>query len=163
MLRPVFVSAVAFTITAAIAVLAAPALAMWPPWLSIESPVNPSDPSVRGAAMLIHTALREGPAQLADLTGTAEGIVSGARRTIALRFDLTAHPNTFALRRQWPTEGTWVLRVSLRTTTAIVTLDRSGEVASVRIPTQLQANGSPIPRAVTEREVDSALAEAAKR
>ena len=163
MLRRVFFSTLALAVSAATAARATPSVAMWPPWLSIESPVNPSDPSVRGAAMLVHTALREGPAQLADLTGTAEGIVNGARRSIALRFEATPHPNTFALRRQWPTEGTWVLRISLRTTTAIVSFDRDGTVASVRVPTQLQANGSPIPRAVTDREVDSALTEAAKR
>jgi hypothetical protein len=158
-----FLSAIALGVSAATAAIATPSFAMWPPWLSIESPVNPFDASVRGAAMLVHTALREGPAQLSDLSGTAEGIVNGARRRIALVFDATRYPNTFALRRQWPVEGTWVLRISLKTTTAIVMLDRSGAVASVRVPTELQANGSSIPRAVTDGEVDSVLVDAAKR
>jgi hypothetical protein len=62
----------------------------------------------------------------------------------------------FALRRQWPSEGAWVLRVALRTTTAIVALDREGRVASVRVPTE-RRSGDEIPRAVTQREVDSTL------
>jgi hypothetical protein len=88
--------------------------------------------------------------------------VNGARRSITLRFDTTGRPNVFALRRQWPTEGTWLLRIALKQTTAIVTLDQNGGVASVRVPTQL-AGGNQIPRIVGAREIDSTLAEAAKR
>jgi hypothetical protein len=113
--------------------------------------------------VLVHTALRDGPAQLFDLSGAAEGVVNGTRRTIPLRFETTSRPNTFMLRRQWPAEGTWLLRISLRTTTAIVTLDRAGNVASIRVPTEPQANGgAPIPRAVTAKELDSLLGEAAR-
>jgi hypothetical protein len=141
---------------------AAPVSAKWPPWLSIESPVNPFDPATHGAMLLVHTAFRDGPAQLSDLTGSAEGAVNGERRSMALHFDSTGQPNVFALRRQWPTEGTWVLRISLRTTTAIVTLGRGGEVASVSVPTQL-SNGTAVPRTVGAKEIDSALAVAARR
>jgi hypothetical protein len=37
-----------------------PSVVKWPPWISIESPVNPYDPSARGAAMLVRAAFREG-------------------------------------------------------------------------------------------------------
>jgi hypothetical protein len=43
-----------------------------------------------------------------------------------------------------------------------VTLDRGGNVASVRVPTEL-ASGNQIPRPVAAREIDSTLAEAARR
>src|SRR5215216_5001842 len=92
---------------AATGAFATPAMAKWPPWLSIESPVNPFDQSSRGALLLVHATFREGQAQLADLSGSAEGLVNGTRRTIPLRFDTTGRPGIFALRRQWPTEGTW--------------------------------------------------------
>jgi hypothetical protein len=139
-----------------------PTTAKWPPWLSIESPVNPFDPSARGATFLVHAIFREGQTQLADLSGTAEGIVGGARRSITLRFDTTDRPNVFAVRRQWPTEGTWLVRVALRQTTAIVTLDRAGNVASVRVPTEL-VSGNQLPRPIGAKEIDSTLAEVAKR
>ena len=148
--------------TAAFVMPARPVLLKWPPWLSIESPVNPFDPTTRGAVLLAHATFREGQAQLSDLSGTAEGVVNGARRSITLRFDTTGRPNVFALRRQWPTEGSWLLRIALKQTTAIVTLDRSGGVASVRVPTELQS-GNQIPRVVNAREIDSTLAEVAKR
>ena len=147
------------TVTAA---FSTPLVAKWPPWLSIESQVNPFDPTTRGATLLVHAAFRDGQAQLADLSGSAEGIVNGARRSVALRFDTTGRPGVFAVRRQWPTDGTWLLRIALRQTTAIVTLGRDGLVASVRVPTEL-ANGNHLPRSVGPKEIDSTLAEAARR
>jgi hypothetical protein len=133
-----------------------------PPWLSIESPVNPYDPTTRGAALLVHAQFVEGNTQLADLSGTAEGLVDGKRRSIPLRFDSLPRLNTFGVRRQWPTDGTWMLRIALRTTTALVMLDAAGNATLTRVPTA-RSSGMPLPRAVAAREIDSALAEAAKR
>jgi len=148
----------------ALAAAAAPtsvAHAAWPPWLSIEAPVNPYDPSTRDAVMLVHVRLREGTAALSGLAGTAEGVVRGQRRSVRLRFDTTAVPGVFGLRRQWPDEGTWLVRVTFAHTTAIVTLDGDGNLASVRVPTRL-AQGHPIPRPVDRAEIDSVLALAAR-
>src|SRR4051812_27556502 len=103
----------------------------WPPWISIETPVNPYEDGARGAVLLVHATFREGASQLSDVTGTAEGLVNGARRSIPLRFESTGRASTFALRRQWPTEGAWLAKINARTTTAIVTFDSDGNVASV--------------------------------
>ncbi len=134
----------------------------WPPWLSIESPVNPWDPASRDVAFYVHAMLREGVPSVSDVTGTAYGLVSGARRTIPLQFAATGRPGVFSVRRSWPAEGSWVLRVSLLTTTALLTLDREGNVASARIPTE-RTPGGVVPREVAQREVDSTLAEISKR
>ncbi len=133
-----------------------------PAWLSIEAPVNPYDRETRGQALLVHTQLVEGSARLGDLSGSAEGLVNGTRRSIALRFDSLARPNTFGVRRQWPTEGTWLLRISLHETTALVTLDAAGNVSSAKVP-MMNTRDIPLPRAVTSREIDSALTQAARR
>ncbi len=162
MTRRAVLSAILLALGTTTAAFATPLTAKWPPWLSIESPVNPFDPTARGAAFLVHAVFGEGQAQLSDLSGTAEGLVDGARRSITLRFDTTGRPGTFAVRRQWPTEGTWLLRIALQQTTAIITLDRGGNVASVRVPTEL-ARGNQLPRPVGAKEIDSTLAEAAKR
>jgi len=136
--------------------------AKWPPWLSIEAPVNPFDAHARGAVFLVHAATRDGIPNVSDVSGSAEGIVGGARRSIPLSLEATDRPGVFAVRRQWPTEGTWIVRISLLNTTAIVTFDRAGNVASAHVPTQLQS-GVQIPRAVAAREIDSTIAEAARR
>lgn len=162
MIRRALIPAGLLALAAATAAFTTPMTAKWPPWLSIESPVNPFDPTARGASFLVHAVFREGQAQLSDLSGTAEGLVDGARRSIPLRFDTTGRPGVFAVRRQWPSDGTWLLRIALQHTTAIVTVDRSGNVASVRVPTELSA-GNQLPRPVGAKEIDSTLAEAAKR
>lgn len=138
------------------------AVVKWPPWISIESPVNPFDASARGAAFLIHAALREGTPTLANVSGTAEGLVNGTRKSITLHFDSTSRPGVFAVRKQWPPEGTWLLRISLLTTTAIVSIDHAGNVAGIAVPTVAQS-GMQIPRAVPAREIETLLADAAKR
>jgi hypothetical protein len=134
----------------------------WPAWLSIESPVNPFDRDNAGALMLVHAMTREGPAKVADLNGTAQGIVNGARRSVPIRFDTTRQPGIYAVRKQWPSEGTWLVQIALFSTTAIVVIDHQGDVASVRVPTELQ-KGNQIPRAVAAKEIDSTLAAAARR
>lgn len=141
---------------------APPAPLKWPPWLSIEAPVNPFDPAARGALMLVHVTFREGDAQLSDLSGAAEGVVGGARRSVPLRFTETGRANTFALRRQWPADGTWLVRLTVRETTALVMLDREGQVASVRVPVK-RSGTLDLPRAVSAHEIDSTLAVAASR
>jgi hypothetical protein len=141
----------------------APSIPKWPPWLSIESPVNPYDASAKGALLLVHATFREGPSQVSDLTGYAEGIVNGARRSVPLRFETTSRPNVYALRQQWPAEGRWVLRIALRSTTALVAIDAAGRVASAEVPTERNRVGDVVPRAVTSRDVDSLLNATAKR
>jgi hypothetical protein len=134
----------------------------WPPWLSIESPVNPWDPASRGVAFYVRTMLRDGVSNASDVTGTAYGLVDGKRQTVPLEFNATSRPGVLSVRRSWPAEGAWVLRVSLLTTTALLTLDREGNVASVRIPTE-RTPGGVVPRVIAQREIDSTLAELAKR
>lgn len=165
MRRRAIAPAVVLVLTIASTAFARPTLAKWPPWLSIEAPVNPFDPATRDAVLLVHAMVREGQTTVADLSGSAEGLIGGSRRSIALRFDDTARPGVYAVRRQWPAgDGAWLLRITLlRSTTALVTLGPSGDVAAVSVPTRMSADGMPLPRAVAAREVDSALAVAARR
>src|SRR6185437_5496765 len=116
----------------------------WPPWLSIESPVNPFDRANHGAVLLVHAMMHDRTPAASDLSASAEGIVNGQRRTIALR-------------QQWPGQGAWLLRITLSgNTTALVTLGADNTVASVRVPTRMTSD-MPLPRAVSAREVDSVL------
>jgi hypothetical protein len=163
MLRRSLVPVTLAALALATAAFVTPSIPKWPPWISIESPVNPYDNSARGALLLVHASFREGQSQLSDVSGSAEGLVNGARRSVPLRFEATNRPDVYALRPQWPTEGRWVLRIGLRTTTAIVALDAAGNVASVQVPTGLTATGDRVPRAVTSREVDSVLTATARR
>ena len=60
-----------------------------PPWISIEHPVNPYDATTRDAFLLVH-AFHHGTPQNFPVTGTAEGMVDGQRRTVNLEFTRTS-------------------------------------------------------------------------
>jgi len=144
------------------AVAAAPAATLvGPPWISIEYPGNPFDRAGRDVFLYVHS-FHHASAVDARVSGTAEGIVAGARRTVALEFAKTARPGTYALRRQWPSEGTWMLVISTTSggvadgATALVEIAPTGEVSAVRVPTTVR-DGWTVPVAVSAREVDAAL------
>ena len=132
-----------------------------PPWISIEYPANPHDPASRGALLVVNTFHHGTPTHFA-INGTAEGVVNGERRSQKLEFRRTARAGAYALHRQWPSEGTWVLVISTHGTpgdgaTALVSLASDGAVAGVEVPSR-QQDGWTVPRAVTRGEVDALLA-----
>lgn len=131
-----------------------------PPWISIEYPVNPYDATTKGAFLVVH-AFHHGTPTAFPVSGTAEGIVNGERRSVQLRFATTSRTGAFALARQWPNEGTWTLLVSVAQgpedrVSAIIDLAPSGEVAAIRVPTR-QRDGHTLPAAVAMTEVEASL------
>ncbi len=143
----------------------APAVALvGPPWISIEYPVNPYDAATRGAYLVVHAFHHGTPVGL-PVSGTAEGIVNGARRSVPLTFAATSRAGVYTLTRQWPNEGTWTLLVAVAQgpedkVTAVVDLTAAGEVGSVRVPTRKQ-DGYTLPAAVAMATIDASLRERA--
>src|SRR6266571_297807 len=141
----------------ACALVAAPAPAFGlkgPPWISIELPANPYDKSTRDAFL-------HGTAMGFIVTGTAEGMVNGERRSLKLDFAETSREGVFALKRTWPREGTWTLVIKANqgpedAATAVVDLGPDGEVATIRVPT-MQRGSWTVPAPVSLEEIDGAL------
>jgi hypothetical protein len=133
-----------------------------PPWISIEYPANPLDRTTRGAYLLVHAFHHGTPVGL-PVRGTAEGIVDGRRRTVTLEFASTSRPGVYALTRQWPAEGRWLLAITVTQggtdagATALVRLAADGAIASVEVPSR-QENGYTIPTAVSRRDIERAVA-----
>jgi hypothetical protein len=137
----------------------APAL-KGPPWISIEYPPSPFDATTKDALLLVH-AFHHGTPMNFPVEGTAEGLVDGRRRTVKLDFTRTSRDGVYALRKQWPADGRWVLAIAVAQEAnskagALVELGSRGEVARVTVPTD-QRNGWAIPRAITSAEIDAAL------
>ena len=137
-----------------------------PPWISIEHPVNPYDATTKNAFLVVH-AFHHGTPTAFPVTGTAEGLVKGDRRSIPLAFTPTSRTGAYALSRQWPNEGTWTLVVAVAQGSedrvyAVVDLAPNGEVASVRVPTR-QQDGYTLPATVTMATVDASLRDRAAR
>lgn len=142
--------------------------AVGPPWISIETPANPYDTASRGAFLLVH-AFHHGTPVSFPVSGSAEGIVNGERRTISLALNPTSRPGVYALRKQWPDDGVWTLVLSVtqgqgagNTASAIVELGANGQVASVEVPTVMR-NNYRVPAPVSMASVESALRARAAR
>lgn len=141
--------------------LAARPLLAGPPWISIEMPGSPYDRTTRGSFLLVH-AFHHGTPVNFPVTGTAEGIVNGERRTVKLAFTTTGREGVYALAKQWPPEGTWTLVITVSQgpddgASAIVDLAAGGAVTSIRVPTYKRGEMD-LPRKVSMAEVDSSLA-----
>jgi hypothetical protein len=82
---------------------------------AIGSPVASQDFHFKMAAFVFRT---EGCAVDArpQISATAEGIVKGARRSLALQVMTGTKPGVYAIVQSWPSEGQWV--VNLRGTCA---------------------------------------------
>jgi len=141
--------------------VAAPAFGLnGPPWISIELPANPYDTSTRDAFLLVH-AFHHGTAIGFIVTGTAEGVVNGERRSLKLDFAETSREGVFALKRRWPREGTWTLVIKANqgpedAATAVIELGLDGEVATIRVPT-MQRGSWTVPAPVSLGQIDAAL------
>jgi hypothetical protein len=131
-----------------------------PPWVSIELPANPWDQTTRGAFLLVHAFHHGFPIQV-PVTGVAEGIVNGQRKTVTLTFEKASRPGVYALRNQWGNAGHWVLVITVSqhqddVAQAMVEISEAGAVTAVRVPVRAERDGS-FPRRVTQAEVEAAL------
>ena len=157
-------------VTASVALVAAAPSAgahrAGPPWISIEYPANPLDPATRGAYLLVHAFHHQTPMESA-VSGTAEGLVGGERKSIALRFESTGRTGVYALRKQWGDDGIWTLVISAgqdgnTPAQALVELAADGGISSVRVPTTRQREWT-IPRRITSQEIEQSLQSRATR
>ncbi|MGH7564485.1 MAG: hypothetical protein ACREK5_08680 [Gemmatimonadota bacterium] len=140
--------------------LAAAAVA-GPPWISIELPANPHDPATRDALLVVH-AYHHGANVQYPVTGTAEGLVDGERRSVALTITPTGKAGLYAVSRPRLEDGRWVLVIRLDTgngdgATALVSLNGDAQVSGVRVPSDVNGEGWRIPRAVSAGEIDAIL------
>ena len=133
-----------------------------PPWISIEYPGNPYDQSAKDAFLFVHTYHHGTPVEN-PVSGTAEGIVRGERKTVSLEFKATSRPGVYSLARQWTPDGVWTLVIGgtqgggeNNTAYAIVEIDRTGAVSSVRVPT-IRKNNYTVPAPVVMKDIERAL------
>ena len=132
-----------------------------PPWISIETPVNPYDATTRDAYLVVH-AFHHGTPVAFPVSGTAEGMVNGERRSVKLDFATTSRPGAYALRKQWGDAGIWTLVITVHQAEndgaqALVEVGADGEVARVQVPTRIGERNLRFPRELAAQEIDAAL------
>jgi len=75
---------------------------------NIGSPVASQDFQSKAAVFVFRTQGCADPAK-AQITASAEGIVKGARQSVALKVVTTAQPNVYAVYQTWPRAGDWIV------------------------------------------------------
>lgn len=78
--------------------------------LSIETPAGSADPRMKDVVLIARTYGCHQPAD-AKLSATAEGIVSGERKSLPLELH-SIGSGVYAIKQQWPSLGTWVLALT---------------------------------------------------
>ena len=106
-----------------------------PPSLTVEA--ASSGVAASGAFLVLHALHGCHPGTLA-VSGEAEGLIAGARRSIRLELSPAPAAGDFLVRRQWPADGVWVLRLTVTEggghATVLVGIGPSGTISSVRQP-----------------------------
>jgi hypothetical protein len=130
--------------------------------LSVRTPESTGEGAVRDAVLVVQTYGCHTPAD-AVVRGVAEGVVNGERRSVKLTLT-PASTGVYAIRQQWPAEGTWVLSLSGDYNGLICSvLVHLGENGKVIPGTRLDAgsrngtNASAVQRKFTAAEIDAAL------
>jgi hypothetical protein len=126
--------------------------------LSIGPAVAGQNYSAKNAVMAVRTKGCAEPGK-AEVTGAAEGLVNGTRRSVRLaRMMSLGTPGVYAVFREWPQEGAWVVNVTGRcagSKAAVVVA--VGEKGFVRESAKFYS------RAATDEEVAAVLKEHASK
>jgi hypothetical protein len=139
--------------TLVLATALAATAAACPPQIAVE---RPHDPSPDSTFLLVHASPGCQRGTL-TVTGTAEGLVAGERRSIPLELTVAGTEGVYRVRRQWPSRGVWVLRLVARvgagSATALVGVNAAGEIAAVR----QQDPARRVHPSITDADVDRML------
>jgi hypothetical protein len=76
----------------------------------IGSPVASQDFRTKTSAFVFRTQGCAEP-EKPRIEGSAEGLVNGMRRSIALKMTALARPGVYAVEQNWPMEGAWVVNL----------------------------------------------------
>ena len=79
-------------------------------WLTLHSAQSPLGKQIPDAAVLVAAEGCASPAEV-KLTGTAEGLVNGERRSVTLEVVPTSKPGVWAVKKSSLGEGRWILAI----------------------------------------------------
>ena len=93
----------------AVAILAAP---LWAGsmWLEVGNPAASAEATAKQPVLVARITACHAPEKTA-LTATAEGLTDGGRQSIPLKVIPLSKPDSFAVTREWPQAGEWVVKI----------------------------------------------------
>jgi len=118
---------------------------------NIASPVAAQDYHAKMAAFVFRT---QGCADAAKavISGTAEGLVKGERRSVAVKIMPMGKPGVYAVYQGWPAEGDWL--VNLRGTCGDAS---AGAIVPVGPKGFIRESSRFFARPATDAEIEAAL------
>jgi hypothetical protein len=118
---------------------------------TIGSPVAAQDFRAKTAAFVFRTQGCPDPSK-AQISASAEGLVKGARRSVALKVDAMSRPGVYAVYQSWPSGGQWV--VNLRGTCNDA---NAGAIVPIGPKGFVRESAKFFPRAATHVEIEASL------
>ncbi|MGA2343974.1 MAG: hypothetical protein ABSG29_12350 [Steroidobacteraceae bacterium] len=118
---------------------------------SIGSPVAAQDFRAKAAAFVFRTQDCADPAK-AQISATAEGLVNGVRRSVALKVEAMAKPGVYAVYQTWGPEGRWL--VNLKGTCGEA---NAGAIIPIGPKGFLRESAKFFPRPATRAEIETSL------
>jgi hypothetical protein len=119
---------------------------------TIGNPVASQDFHFKTAAFVFRTEACADPTK-AQISATAEGMVKGARQSVALKvMTASTKPGVYAVTQSWPAEGDWV--VSLRGTCGSAS---AGAIVPMGPKGFIRESSEFFARPATDAEIDASL------
>jgi len=106
---------------------------------------------VKDAAFAVRTENCADPAK-AQITGSAEGLVNGARQSVALRLIPASGPGVFLVSREWPSQGVWVVNLS-----GVCAGAKAGALVPIGPSGFIRESSKFFPRLATQAEIEASL------
>jgi hypothetical protein len=123
-------------------------------WLQVGNPAANAEATAKQAVLVARITACHAPEKTA-LTATAEGMTTAGRQSIPLKIIRLSKPDSFAVTRQWPESGEWVVKI------VATNPEYKGYATSVLVPAGSSSfNWAAVkyyPHAPTTAEVDAAL------
>ncbi len=118
---------------------------------NIASPVAAQDFHAKTAVFVFRTQGCAEPAK-AEISGTAEGVVKGARRSVALKIMPMSKAGVYAVNHEWPAEGEWVVNLKGACAGAM-----AGAIVPIGPKGFVRESAKFFPRPATDAEIDASL------
>lgn len=118
---------------------------------AIGSPVAAQDFRAKTSKFVFRTEGCADPAK-AQISGTAEGLVKGARRSMPLQVAPMSKPGVYAVFQNWGSEGDWVVNLKGACAGAM-----AGAIVPLGPKGFLRESSKFLPRPATDAEIEASL------
>ena len=125
--------------------------------LQIGSPVAARTSHMKSASFVFRTKGCADPAK-SDVSATAEGLVHGERRSVRLKVAPASTPGVYAIFREWPAEGVWVVHLTGRCSESA-----AGAIVAIGPRGFIREQSKFFPRPATDAEIDNFLKSATSK